>query len=226
MGVRRTGVRVMPARPRIIRDGIFSVVAGGLLLCLLAWAGCSGEGDGASGPETRVGSDLEGNDPVLIQAALRKVELEARREHLPRIRILAREGTPAQRLAALGIMREFQDRSGVEVFLAAAREDSNENIRVRAYKALADLGDFTVFSGVVEGLRDPDRASKLGAAYVLERLRLIEGVPVLLEQWALTGDVSLITGFRRALEEGSGLAFGDDLAAWRRWWGGDPGDLP
>lgn len=213
------------AGARKIRPGNFPAVCG-LFLCLLAWGGCSGEGEGVSGPETRIASDLEGDDPVLIQAALRKVEQGDRREHLPRIRILAREGTPAQRLAALGIMRSFQDRDGVEVFLAAARGDSNENIRVRAYKALAELGDFTVFSGVVEGLRAPDRASKLGAAYVLERLRLIEGVPVLLEQWALTGDISLITGFRRALEEGSGLAFGDDLGAWRRWWGGFEGDSP
>jgi len=189
-----------------------------LFFLFVSLSGCSEEKPSPPRPQ-RVSEDLTSGDRFLVREALEEVRKKNLREYLPLIRQLALTASPLERYESLGVMRKLQDRGGVDVFLEAALEDENQNMRIRAYRALAELGDFTVFTGVLLGLESKDRATRLGAVHVLGNLGLIEGIPYLIALWESDDDYSTAVGIRRALENTTGLKLGKSSAAWRDWWG-------
>jgi HEAT repeat protein len=111
---------------------------------------------------------------------------------------------------------DIQDARLLEPFIAALQSESLIAVRSAA-EVLGDLGDVRAVEPLIAALRDEDRDVQRAIVGALSKLGDVRAVEPLIA--ALTySRPCMIDVVAKALEAITGQGFGQNAAAWRRWW--------
>ena len=108
--------------------------------------------------------------PVVVKPAPVKAPPFLGNDELAKIRKNARGGAPNVRWASIELLYALGDPESVPLLERAVTEEADPANKLKALKMLTEAGGKASVSGIVKGLKDPDKDVRIATIQALEKL--------------------------------------------------------